>query len=202
MQRELLRIQEGLKKTVVFITHDVDEAVTMADRIAILREGLVVQEGRAEEIVLRPMTEYVAEFVRGVNLLNVLPVGRVIVGDVPRGKVGMDCRAALSELRGGRGEVLYVTDDNGRLVGAVSGRTLGEAITSGRSGISGPMLEPIPTIQERTLIKSVFPLLTGHTPVAATDAAGQFVGIVDVTKLFELLGRTDEHSKSPARNLH
>ena len=73
MQNEFLRLQSMLKKTIVFITHDFDEAIRLADRIAIMYEGLIVQVGTAEELITKPATDYVAEFTKDIprsKLLN------------------------------------------------------------------------------------------------------------------------------------
>ena len=72
MQDEFLRLQNLLKKTIVFITHDIDEAIRVADRIAIMKDGEIVQTGTAAEIVLTPATSYVAEFTRDVPRAKVL----------------------------------------------------------------------------------------------------------------------------------
>ena len=73
MQNEFLRLQSMLKKTIVFITHDFDEAIRLADRIAIMYEGLIVQVGTPEELITKPATDYVAEFTKDIprsKLLN------------------------------------------------------------------------------------------------------------------------------------
>ncbi len=74
MQDEFLRLQQMLNKTIVFITHDIIEAFRLADRIAIMREGEVIQIGRPVDIVLNPADDYVAEFTEDVPLLRVLTV--------------------------------------------------------------------------------------------------------------------------------
>ena len=79
MQTELLRLQSVLKKTVVFITHDFDEAIRLADRIAIMKDGEIIQIGTPEELVNHPATEYVAEFTRDVNRAKVLSARTLMV---------------------------------------------------------------------------------------------------------------------------
>ena len=74
MQDEFIRLQSVLKKTIVFITHDFDEAIRLADRIAIMKDGEIVQAGTPEEIVLNPATDYVAEFTRAVPRAKVVRV--------------------------------------------------------------------------------------------------------------------------------
>ncbi|WP_050524525.1 quaternary amine ABC transporter ATP-binding protein [Pseudorhodobacter wandonensis] len=78
MQDEFMRLQSVLKKTIVFITHDFDEAIRLADKIAIMKDGAVVQQGTPEDIVLNPATDYVAEFTRAVPRAKVVRVASVM----------------------------------------------------------------------------------------------------------------------------
>ncbi len=78
MQAELIRLQSVLKKTIVFITHDFDEAIRLADRIAIMKDGEIIQIGTPEELVLHPATDYVAEFTRDVQRAKVMSAGRLM----------------------------------------------------------------------------------------------------------------------------
>lgn len=78
MQDELLALQKQLKKTILFITHDFDEALKLGDRIAVLRDGAVVQVGRPEEIVLHPANDHVEAFVRNVSRARVIPIAAVM----------------------------------------------------------------------------------------------------------------------------
>lgn len=77
MQDEFLRLQKMLHKTIIFITHDFDEAIRLADRIAIMKDGVIEQTGTAEELVLQPATPYVREFTRSVSRLKVMKIGSV-----------------------------------------------------------------------------------------------------------------------------
>ncbi len=87
MQDEFLRLQSMLQKTIVFITHDFDEAIRLADRIAIMKDGAVIQIGTPEDLVVNPATDYVAEFTREVARAKVLTAGAVMAafhaGDAP-----------------------------------------------------------------------------------------------------------------------
>jgi glycine betaine/proline transport system ATP-binding protein len=78
MQNEFLRLQHLLKKTIVFITHDFDEAIRLADRIAIMRDGRVIQVGTAEQLILSPADSYVSEFTREAPRAKILSVGAVM----------------------------------------------------------------------------------------------------------------------------
>lgn len=78
MQSVLLDLQEELRKTIVFITHDLDEALNLGDRIAILRDGEIIQQGTGEQIVLRPADDYISSFVRDVRRGNVITVRTIM----------------------------------------------------------------------------------------------------------------------------
>jgi glycine betaine/proline transport system ATP-binding protein len=81
MQDELVTLQKRLQKTILFITHDFDEALKIADRIAVLKDGAVVQMGKPEEIVLNPANEHVEEFVRDVNKARAIHVRTIMERD-------------------------------------------------------------------------------------------------------------------------
>ena len=98
MQDEFIRLQSVLKKTIVFITHDFDEAIRLADKIAIMKDGEVVQAGTPEEIVLHPATDYVQEFPRAVpraKVVRVRSVMKPLEGDAPQAAVSAN--ATISE---------------------------------------------------------------------------------------------------------
>jgi glycine betaine/proline transport system ATP-binding protein len=78
MQEELMRLQSVLRKTIIFITHDFDEAIRLADRIAIMKDGEIIQSGTPEELVLHPATDYVAEFTRDVQRAKVMSAARLM----------------------------------------------------------------------------------------------------------------------------
>jgi glycine betaine/proline transport system ATP-binding protein len=78
MQSELIRLQSVLNKTVVFITHDFDEAIRLADRVAIMKDGEIIQTGTPEDLVMHPATSYVAEFTRDVQRAKVMSAARLM----------------------------------------------------------------------------------------------------------------------------
>ena len=125
MQTMLAGIQEELHKTVVFITHDLDEALRLGDRIAVLRDGEIVQEGTGQQIVLRPMDGYIADFVKEVNRGRVIRVDtlmdtrRPLSGaiDVPSGAVLEDAVRLLAQTGGTKANVV---GENGLVLGGVT----------------------------------------------------------------------------------
>ena len=134
MQTVLLDLQKELKKTVVFITHDLDEALRLGDKICILRDGEIVQQGSGQEIVLSPADEYISDFVREVNRGRVIMVDTIMKpGDarftVPAGTVLEDAAKLMVE-----------ADASSAAVRAEDGRTLG---TVSMSDIIHAMVTPI-----------------------------------------------------------
>lgn len=123
MQDEFLRLQKMLHKTIVFITHDFDEAIRLADRIAIMKDGAVEQVGTPEEIVLHPATDYVAEFTRAVPRAKVVRLASVMGPvAVPAPARSLPATATVSEAATAFREgvdALAVTDAEGRVVGRV-----------------------------------------------------------------------------------
>jgi len=122
MQDEFLRLQNVLRKTIVFITHDFDEAIRLADKIAIMKDGAIDQIGTPEDLVMRPATSYVAEFTRDVSRAKVLPVSTVMTPVKRKGKYAGEVRAdqKVSEvvaLLREPGPALAVLDDDGKFIG-------------------------------------------------------------------------------------
>jgi glycine betaine/proline transport system ATP-binding protein len=89
VQDQFLSLQKTLKKTIVFITHDLNEAMRLGDRIAVMRDGRIVQIGSAEDILVRPADDYVASFTKDVDRSRVLTASAVMDTDV-RGDEGTD----------------------------------------------------------------------------------------------------------------
>ncbi|MGS1097226.1 quaternary amine ABC transporter ATP-binding protein (plasmid) [Aquamicrobium terrae] len=137
MQTVLLDIQKEIKKTIVFITHDLDEALRLGDRIAILRDGEVVQQGTSQDIVLRPADDYVANFVREVNRARVIQVEAVMAplspdaaGHGPAIAAGATIEEAMRLLASAAGDSLTVTEPSGKPSGTVTLRQLAEAMVN------------------------------------------------------------------------
>ena len=99
MQNEFLRLQSMLHKTIVFITHDFDEAIRLADRIAIMFEGEIVQIGTAEELITNPATDYVAEFTRDIPRAKLLSVASLMQSTKRRTQAGSASRQRIGSPR-------------------------------------------------------------------------------------------------------
>lgn len=125
MQSVLLELQSELKKTVVFITHDLDEALRLGDRIAILRDGAIVQEGTGQDIVLRPADDYIENFVKDVNRGRVILVesvtkdGRCSVDDTIEVRSDTQLETAARSMTEHAVDVAHVVNASGERLGYV-----------------------------------------------------------------------------------
>ncbi|TMJ42100.1 MAG: ATP-binding cassette domain-containing protein [Alphaproteobacteria bacterium] len=143
MQVELMRLQNVLKKTIVFITHDFDEAIRLADRIAIMKDGEIIQIGAPEELVLNPATDYVAEFTRDVNRAKVMSAQSLMT----RGKAGarhsgkVEAKAKVetfaAEIVGAK-LPFAVLDGDGKLLGEIAPQAVIDLLAGRKSEQARP----------------------------------------------------------------
>lgn len=128
MQSEFLRLQNLLKKTIVFVTHDFNEAVRLADRMAVMKDGRVVQIGKPEELILNPADDYVTKFTRDIPKEKVLRVCSIMTaGGTPTNDMAISAEARLVEVAADviAGEGHHpVLDDKGALIGTLHRRDL------------------------------------------------------------------------------
>ncbi|WP_340119534.1 betaine/proline/choline family ABC transporter ATP-binding protein [Pelagibius sp. 7325] len=141
MQDEFLRLQSMLQKTIVFITHDFDEAIRLADRIAIMKDGAVIQVDTPEQLVLAPADAYVAEFTRHIPRAKVLTVGAVMQPGAPRGEVAGQVRVgerieAVADRVEAADRPFAVTDAGGDVIGSLDRRAVIDTLI-GRDRSSG-----------------------------------------------------------------
>lgn len=130
MQDELIKLQEKDRRTVVFISHDLDEALRIGDRIAIMEGGRVVQVGTPEEILQNPADDYVRAFFRGVDPTNVISAGDIVRDNQPtvlKTKTG-GIRATLELLNSRDSNFAYILDSDKHFLGVVSSETLQDAV--------------------------------------------------------------------------
>jgi glycine betaine/proline transport system ATP-binding protein len=142
MQSELMRLQAVLKKTIVFITHDFDEAIRLADRIAIMKDGEIIQIGAPEELVLNPATDYVAEFTRDVNRAKVMSAQSLMTrGKSEKHSGRVDAKAKVetfaAEIVGAK-LPFAVVDANGKLLGEVAPQAVVDLLAGRKSKEARP----------------------------------------------------------------
>ena len=188
MQEQLVEIQQKLGKTIIFITHDLNEAMFLGDRIAVMRAGRIVQIGSAEEILSEPADEYVAQFVADVDRTRVLTAGSVMVrpGVVLATNAGP--RQAARAMREAHASAAFVVDRDRVLRGAVRDSDVVAAARAGATRLDPALLDAALTVDESTPLSDVFaPSAESSLPVAVTDDRGRLLGVVPRVALLEAM---------------
>jgi len=196
MQDELLRLQEEHKRTVVFISHDLDEAMRIGDRIAIMEGGRVIQVGTPEEILQNPENEYVRAFFRGVDPTQILTAGDIVrntqVTLIRHPAHGP--RAALSRLVNQDRDYGYVLDARKRFVGVVSTDSLKEVIDLPKDerDITDAFLEGAESVNASESMQEILPLITANPwPVPVVNDESRYLGVVSRNMFLKSLQRPD-----------
>ncbi len=191
MQDELIKLQTRQQRTIVFISHDLDEAMRIGDRIAIMQNGEVIQVGTPDEILNNPANEYVKTFFRGVDISQVFSakdIARRGANTLMRKAPGFGPRTALQLLRDQDREFGYVLDKQ-KFAGIVSGDSLQQALASGGSLESAFLEAPLP-VPAATPLNEIFShVAAAPCAVPVTDENNQYVGIISKSSLLRALDR-------------
>ena len=194
MQSELLRLQEIKRRTIVFISHDLDEAMRIGDRIAIMKDGHVVQVGTPDEILREPADDYVRSFVQGVDASVVFKAGDIArqALTVFSEQADRGCRATLRLMEDMDYEYAYVLSTNKRFMGVVSSQSLRDALRGhqGPLGLQRAFLPQVTPIQAETPVADLFGL-AASLPFAlpVIDAQERYLGVISRTTLLRFLDR-------------
>jgi glycine betaine/proline transport system ATP-binding protein len=189
MQDELMIIQKKLHKTILFITHDLNEALRIGNRVCILRDGYVVQIGTPEEILTEPADGYVAEFTQDVDQ------GRVIdVVNVMHDAVILDASASLASAvdRLGQRRGGFVVDADGRPTGLLSVVDAGSALAHGTTLLSDVLRSEFSTTVATARLNEVYAAAGLGFPIAVVDDAGLLIGEVEPQEIMEEMGRVEQ----------
>ncbi|NER30698.1 MAG: glycine betaine/L-proline ABC transporter ATP-binding protein [Symploca sp. SIO1C4] len=179
MQDELLRLQKRLHKTIVFISHDIQEALKIGDRIAVMKDGYIVQIGTPEELVTKPADEYIRAFTQDVNRAQVFKTGSITRPTTPL-ILGQDStQFALEQMIAQELQQMYVVDQDSKPVGIVSKQTLTTALDNGSEDIAQVMQTDFPKTHISSNLENTFHLYREGLPIAVVDTEGKFQGIVE-----------------------
>jgi len=179
MQDELILLQNRVQKTIIFITHDLDEALKLGDKIILMKDGMVVQEGTPEEILTHPATEYVEKFVEDVNMSKVLTAQSVMrrVDNVAFPKDGP--RTALRKMREEGISSIFVVNQDFQLQGVVLAEDAAKIVKTGESTLDSIIIKDITTVCKETTVQEIFPMITDiRHPIAVTDENNRLLGVI------------------------
>lgn len=179
MQDELIEMQKTMNKTIIFITHDLNESLRLGNRIAIMKDGEVVQVGTGEEILSNPANDYVKRFVEDIDRTKVYTAQHI-----------MEEPAAVTQSEEKPAEALRIMTDEGmsnilvvdgqdQLIGYVTREKVEELLHSGHDDISSIIQSDVPEVDSGALIDDLFDVIhESETPIAVTSDEGELEGVI------------------------
>lgn len=189
MQDELMRLQQDLKKTIVFISHDIQEALRIGDRVAVMKDGYIVQIGTPEELITQPADDYIRAFTQDVNRAQVLKTGSITRKTVPLILGHGSVQSALEQMRVHDRQQMYVVDRQTKPVGFVTIETLEASLSQGHEDISTVLQRDFPKVEATTSLEETFYLCRKGLPVAVVGDDGRFKGVIEPSDIFATIGR-------------
>ena len=177
MQDELVSIQSELRKTIVFITHDLNEALKLGDRIAIMRDGEIIQEGSPEEIVTLPTDEYVTEFVRDVSRAKVIQAKAIMREPDAVVNEWQGPRAALRTMDSHGLDAVFLIARDFKLRGILTEEQAKTLASQRMKSLEGAQVTPALTTSPETYIEEIIPIAAkSRHPVAVVSDNGSLLG--------------------------
>lgn len=192
LQKELIKLNEQVKKTIVFVTHDIDEALKIADQIVLLKDGRVVQAGTPEELLNNPADDFVREFIGQERFKPLVPqhtVANVLAHHLSINS-NLKTADALQYARKHELDALAVTCEQNKYLGIIGREQLhGEQASRGDRPVNEIMRTDAPYVRGDAPISQLFELLKKHRIVPVVDASHQLLGAVTQSSLLEAIGK-------------
>ncbi|SIO09735.1 glycine betaine/proline transport system ATP-binding protein [Carnobacterium alterfunditum] len=178
MQDELIELQSNVKKTIIFITHDLNEALRIGDKIALMKDGSIVQIGSPEEILTHPANDYVEKFIEDVDRSKVLTAENIMQRPETLNIKNHGPRFALEQMRKQGISSMLVVDSQRNLLGYITAEDASAARKKNIETIDSILKVDIPTVTRTTSMNDIFTVIhDSTTPVAVVDE-GKLVGII------------------------
>ncbi|MGH0051936.1 MAG: quaternary amine ABC transporter ATP-binding protein [Sphaerochaetaceae bacterium] len=188
MQDELVELQLKMQKTIIFVTHDLHEALKLGDQIAIMRNGEIVQVGSPEDIVTNPADEYVEEFVQDASPAKVLTAGSIMT-DVPVITYSWEGpKTALTLMRKERRKAGFVVNQKRELLGVITAQELEKLIEkeSGLKKIPSESILEVECATEEMLVEELFPMASKTKfAIPVIDETKRLLGRITTDQIFE-----------------
>ncbi|WP_342411212.1 glycine/proline betaine ABC transporter ATP-binding protein OpuAA [Bacillus sp. PS194] len=199
MQDELLDLHDNVGKTIIFITHDLDEALRIGDRIVLMKDGNIVQIGTPEEILMNPSNEYVEKFVEDVDLSKVLTAGH-IMKRAETVRIDKGPRVALTLMKNLGISSIYAVDKQKKLLGVIYASDAKKAAESDLS-LQDILNTEFTTVPENTYLTEIFDVVSdANIPIAVVDEKQRMKGIVVRGALIGALAGNNEYINAEGTN--
>jgi glycine betaine/proline transport system ATP-binding protein len=186
MQDELIELQGKVQKTIVFVTHDLHEALKMGDRIAIMRDGEIIQIGAPEDVISKPVDDYVREFVQDASPAKVFTASRIMNQPDALLYEWQGPKAALHVMSSAKEDHAFLVSRNRIFLGLVSIKRLRDVIQSHGTSLQEALESDPPTAPPEAVLEDLFPLAAeADYPIAVVDDQGRFMGEIQISSIFE-----------------
>lgn len=193
MQDELLLLQEKMKRTIVFITHDLDEAIKLGDRIAIMKDGEVVQVGTPEEILTDPANAYVTRFTESVDRGRIVTASSIMLKQPIVVRIKRDGPEAIfRKMRERRLYALPVIGNDDQFIGEIQYKDVLKLRKEGSKDVSSIVQKEVPSVLENTTVEDMLPLLPKvRQALPVVNEENRLVGVVSPSAIIiEMTGKT------------
>ena len=200
MQNELLNLQQKLKKTIIFITHDLSEALKIGERIAVMRDGEIVQTATPEELLRAPADEYVASFVKNIDRSQVITAQSVMIKPETIVSPKSGPRVALHKMKELNLSSVFVVDQDQRLKGIVTVDQAVKAVENNQSSLESLIQIDVPKVSPDTTLNELIPLAAEVTsPITVVDEENTLLGII--VRVSVLAGLTEVKGTSSTEKI-
>jgi len=189
MQDEMMDIHHTLQKTILFITHDLNEALRIGHRVCIMKDGAVVQIGTPEEILTQPATGYVAEFVQDVDQGRVMEVGDVMSEPAPLSE-NMNLTQAVNKLGRRTGE--FIVNESGVPTGLLMAADAMRVAKVGTTSLGPAVRKDFEQTTPDTRLNDVYALAGRGLPIAVLDENGKLIGTLYPRMIMERMGEVEQ----------
>lgn len=179
MQDELLALQNRVNKTIIFITHDLDEALKLGDKIVLMKDGAIVQQGTPEDILTHPADDYVEKFIENVNTSKILTARGVMkkVNNVAYPKDGP--RTVLRKMEEEGISSIFVVERDGKIKGMVFAEDAAKEASKGVRTITNIIREDIEIVDPDMPVQEIFPIIAQKSvPIVVADEDKKLLGII------------------------
>lgn len=194
MQEQLVELQATLNKTIIFITHDLNEAMFLGDRIAVMRDGRIVQVGSPEEILTDPANDYVAQFVQDVDRARVLTASSVMERSHLEVAIASGPRTALLRLRKAQQSTVFVVDRGRKFLGTVRDADVLTLIRENKRDMTPIIRETITVKEDTPLAELIEPSLESGLPLAVVSESGRLLGTIPRVTLLAALSQVSTNT--------
>ncbi len=178
MQDELMDLQTSMQKTILFITHDLDEALRLGDRIALMKDGSIVQIGTPEEILVNPANDYVEKFVEDVDVSKVLTAQHIMKRPETINIEKHGPRVALERMREEGLSSIFVIDSKRNLKGYITAEDASEAHKKEIKNLDDIIQKDMPIVEKDTALNDIFTIIYDSSVPVTVVEDGKLVGII------------------------